>query len=115
MDRVDPESLNLNSTQLARIGEHLRRRYVDPGKIPGSLVLVARGDQVCYLDVAGHADLERGTALAEDTIFRIYSMTKPITSLALMTLYEKGLFSLDDPVHRYIPAWKNMGVYKAGK
>jgi len=76
--------------------------------------MVARRGQVCYLDVAGLSDVERGTALTVDTIHRMYSMTKPITSLALMTLFEKGLFSLSDPVHRYIPSWKNLRVRKAG-
>ena len=114
MDIVEPESVGLNSGQLARVGEHLRTRYVEPGKIPGSLALVARRGQVCYLDVAGERDRERATPLTPDTIFRIYSMTKPVTSVALMTLYERGLFSLDDPVHRFIPEWKSLGVYKAG-
>ncbi len=114
MNVVAPESVGLNPAQLDRVGEHLRSRYVDPGKIPGSLALVARRGHVCYLDIAGQRDMERGTPLTEDTIFRIYSMTKPVTSLALMTLYEKGLFSLDDPVHRFIPEWRDLGVYKAG-
>ncbi len=114
MDVVQPESLGMNSGQLARIGEHLRGKYVEPGKIPGCLTMVARRGQVCYLDVAGHSDLERGTELTVDTIHRIYSMTKPITSVALMTLFEKGLFSLSDPVHRYIPSWRNLRVRKAG-
>jgi CubicO group peptidase (beta-lactamase class C family) len=111
---VAPESVGLALSQLDRVGEHLRSRYVAPGKIPGSLALVARRGHICYLDVAGQRDLERGTPLTEDTIFRIYSMTKPVTSLALMTLYERGLFSLDDPVHRFIPEWRDLGVYKAG-
>ena len=104
----------MDSAQLARIGEHLKSRYVDPGKIPGSVALVARGGQACYLDIQGQRDMERGTPMTEDTLFRIYSMTKPITSLALMTLHEQGLFSLNDPVHRFIPEWRNLGVYKAG-
>ena len=111
---VAPESVGLAPTQLDRVGEHLRSRYVAPGKIPGSLALVARRGHICYLDVAGQRDLERGTPLTEDTVFRIYSMTKPVTSVALMTLYERGLFSLDDPVHRFIPEWQELGVYKAG-
>ena len=107
---VAPESVGLAPTQLDRVGEHLRSRYVVPGKIPGSLALVARRGHICYLDVAGQRDLERGTPLTEDTIFRIYSMTKPVTSVALMTLYERGLFSLDDPVHRFIPEWRDLGL-----
>ena len=114
MNIVKPESVGMNSAQLARVGAHLKSRYIAPVKIPGSLALVARRGEVCYLDVAGQRDVERGTAMTTDTIFRIYSMTKPITSIALMTLYEQGLFSLDDPVHRFIPAWKNMQVRKSG-
>ncbi len=111
---VAPESVGINSEQLARVGEHLRKRYVEPGKIPGSIALVARHGQVCYLDVAGWRDVERGTPMTTDTIVRIYSMSKPVTSVALMTLYERGLFSLDDPVHRYIPQWRKLRVRKAG-
>ena len=111
---VTPESVGMNSGQLARVGEHLRARYVDPGKIPGSITLVARHGRVCYLDTAGRRDVERDTPMTADTILRIYSMTKPVTSVALMTLYERGLFSLDDPVHRFIPAWKKLRVRKGG-
>ena len=114
MDLVQPESLGMNAEQLARIGEHMRRHYVEPGKIPGCLTMVSRRGEACYLDVAGLSDVARDTPLTSDTIMRIYSMTKPITSVALMTLYEKGLFSLSDPVYRYIPAWKNMRVRKGG-
>jgi CubicO group peptidase (beta-lactamase class C family) len=111
---VTPESVGINSEQLARVGEHLRQRYVEPGKIPGSIALVARRGQVCYLDVAGQRDLERGTDMTADTIVRIYSMTKPVTSVALMILYERGLFSLSDPVHRFIPQWRKLRVRTAG-
>lgn len=113
-DVVTPESVGMDSAQLARVGDHLARRYVEPGKIPGCISLVARGGKTCYFDVQGLRDVERGTAMTEDTIFRVYSMTKPITSVALMTLYEQGLFSLDDPVHRFIPEWSNLGVWQAG-
>ncbi|MEH6588793.1 MAG: serine hydrolase domain-containing protein [Halioglobus sp.] len=114
MDVVSPESVGLNSEQLNRVGEHLRGRYVDAGKIPGSLALVARHGKVCYLDVAGQRDVERGEPMTVDTIFRIYSMTKPITSVAIMTLFEKGLLSLTDPVDRYIPSWRNLRVRTGG-
>ena len=59
-------------------------------------------------------DAERGKPVKEDTIFRIYSMSKPITSVALMTLYEEGRFQLDDPVHKFIPSWEDLGVWVAG-
>lgn len=114
MQLVEPESVGLSGERLARIGEHLRSRYVEPGKIPGSLTLVARRGQVCYLEKEGHRDLERDLPVEEDTIFRIYSMSKPITSIALMMLYERGMFHLKDPVRRYIPEWSNLRVYKAG-
>ena len=114
LDIVTPEAVGIDSGQLARVGEHLGQRYVAPGKIPGSITLVARGGQACYLDIQGHRDVERGTPMTADTIVRIYSMSKPITSLAMMTLLERGLFSLDDPVHRFIPAWRNLGVWTGG-
>jgi CubicO group peptidase (beta-lactamase class C family) len=114
MNLVTPESVGLDSGRLARIGRHLRQRYVEPGKIPGCLTLVARRGQVCYLDVSGHRDLQRDAPLTEDTVFRIYSMTKPITSVAVMTLFERGLIALDDPVHRFIPAWRDLQVRTAG-
>ncbi len=114
MEQVNPETLGLNAAQLARIGEHLRGRYLEPGKLPGSVTLVARYGRVGLLDVAGLSDLERDTPMSVDTIFRIYSMSKPITSVALMMLYERGLFSLDDPVHRFIPEWRELAVRTAG-
>jgi CubicO group peptidase (beta-lactamase class C family) len=114
LELVAPETVGMNSGQLQRVAQHLRQRYVEPGKIPGSITLVARRGQACYLDVQGMRDVERGTPMTDDSILRIYSMTKPITSLALMTLHEQGLFSLDDPVHRYIPAWRRLRVWTAG-
>jgi CubicO group peptidase (beta-lactamase class C family) len=114
LELVSPESVGLDSAQLARVSEHLGKRYVEPGKIPGSITLVARRGQACYLDIQGQRDVERATPMTEDSILRIYSMTKPITSLAMMTLHERGLFSLDDPVHRFIPAWRDLQVWRAG-
>lgn len=114
MKLIDPASVGINGDQLLAVGEHLQKRYIEPGRIPGCLTLVARQGHPCYLDVSGQRDLERGTAITRDTIFRIYSMSKPITSIALMTLYEKGLFSLSDPVHRYIPSWKKLRVRTGG-
>lgn len=108
------QTLGMDPQQLARIGEHLEQRYVEPRKIPGCITAVMRRGELAYLHTAGHRDLERGKPLERDTLFRIYSMTKPITSLALMQLWERGLFSLDDPVTRFIPEWKSLGVRKAG-
>ncbi len=104
-----------DEARLGRITDHMRRYYTDPGKIAGCQVVVARHGHVAYYRAFGARDLERGLPMADDTIFRIYSMTKPITSVALMQLYEQGLFQLNDPVHRVIPAWRDHQVYVGGE
>lgn len=106
--------MSFHPKRLARLEAHLTEKYVGPGRLPGTLTLIARHGEIEHLGLQGHADLERGTKIAEDTIFRIYSMTKPLTSVALMMLVEEGRIALDDPVHKFIPAWKNLGVYVAG-
>ena len=108
--KVDADAAGFDGSRLERIDEHLRRSYVDPGKIAGCQTLVARGGQVAHLSSLGSMDLERGRPVQEDTIWRLYSMTKPITGVALMTLYERGLFQLSDPVHRFIPEWRGLRV-----
>jgi CubicO group peptidase (beta-lactamase class C family) len=100
--------------RLDRITDHLNRHYIDPGKIAGCQTLVARGGEIAYLQSLGQADRERGKPMADDTIFRIYSMTKPITSVALMTLYEQGHFQLNDPIHRVVPEWRDHRVWVSG-
>ncbi len=113
--QLRPETVGLSSDRLSRIDRHLERRYLDQKKIAGALTLVARRGELVHLSGIGMMDLERGKAMHEDVIFRIYSMTKPITSVALMSLYEEGMFQLDDPVHRFIPEWRNLGVYAGGQ
>ncbi|HVX18383.1 MAG TPA: serine hydrolase domain-containing protein [Acidimicrobiales bacterium] len=108
--RVDPEEVGLDGAQLRRIDEHLTTRYLDPGKIAGCQTWVIRHGQVAYASSLGLADRERGRPVADDTIWRLYSMTKPITGVALMQLYERGLFQLSDPVHRFIPSWRDVTV-----
>jgi len=83
---------------------------VRSGKLEGAIHLVSRDGKVVYLGVAGVSDVEDGTPLRPDAIFRIYSMTKPITSAAAMVLYDQGKFGLDDPVSLYIPAFKDVVV-----
>ena len=114
LEVVRPESVGLCSKRLARIDTHLERRYISPQKIAGALTLVARKGEVAHFSALGQMDLERNKPMREDTIFRIYSMTKPITSVALMMLYEHGHFQLDDPVYKYIPEWRNLRVYELG-
>ncbi len=101
--------------RLERIDTFLEQRYLAPGKLPGALLLIARHGQIAHLSVQGLADVERGTPLAEDAIFRIYSMTKPITSVAFMMLVEEGAVALDDPVDKFIPSWRDLGVFVAGQ
>lgn len=111
---VDAGAAGMNAAQLSRVGEHLENRYLKPGKLAGTLTAVLRRDQLAYLHCAGESDRERGVAMTPDTVFRIYSMSKPVTSIALMTLWERGLFSLDDPVRRYIPQFADLRVREAG-
>ncbi|MGB0406555.1 MAG: serine hydrolase domain-containing protein [Pseudomonadales bacterium] len=104
----------LNAGQLARIEQHLASRYIDKGKLAGTLTAVWRRGELAYLKPQGQRDLASGAPMTEDTIFRIYSMSKPITSVALMMLYERGVFQLGDPVHRWIPEWAEQQVYVSG-
>jgi CubicO group peptidase (beta-lactamase class C family) len=108
--KVDPDAAGLDAKRLERVTEHIQARYIEPQKIAGCQVTVARHGAIGYFRSFGSMDLERGTPMADDAIFRIYSMTKPIAGVALMTLYETGAFQLDDPVHRWIPAWKDLKV-----
>ncbi|HWW52410.1 MAG TPA: serine hydrolase domain-containing protein [Acidimicrobiales bacterium] len=109
-----PEELGLSGERLARIGPFFASRYVDSGKLPGVLTLVARQGRVAHFECSGWADVEAGAALRPDTIFRIYSMTKPITSVAVMSLYEEGHFQLDDKVSRFLPSFADLQVWADG-
>src|SRR5262245_15905022 len=110
---VKPEEVGLSSSRLARIGAHLGR-YVDDGRLAGTMTLIARGGRVAYCEPLGHLEIDRRRPMTHDTVFRIYSMTKPITSVGLMMLYEQGRLQLDDPVHKFIPAWANLRVFVSG-
>jgi CubicO group peptidase (beta-lactamase class C family) len=108
------KSLGFSAERLARIDRFLEDKYVGAGKLPHAQFVLARQGQVVHQTVLGQKDPERGTALRDDTVYRIYSMTKPIACVALMTLVEEGLIALDEPVSKYIPAWKDLGVFSAG-
>jgi len=112
---INPAGAGFDAKRLERITEHLERHYLEPQKIAGCQVVVARHGHVGYHRSLGLMDIERNKAMRDDTIFRIYSMSKPITSIALMQLYERGLFQLNDPIHRVIPAWRDHRVYVDGK
>ncbi len=109
-----PEDVDLSSEQLALIDSHLHQRYIEPGKIAGALTLVARRNKIAYFSPLGMMDRERKKPMTHDTIFRLYSMTKPVTSVALMMLYQQGHFQLNDPVRKFIPEWRNLRVYSSG-
>ena len=111
---VKPETVGLSSSRLAKMDEVMASRYVDGGFLPGILTQVYRKGHLVHTGMAGHMDLERQKPMREDAIFRIYSMTKPITAVALMMLVEEGALGLDDLVHHHIPSWKRMGVYASG-
>jgi CubicO group peptidase (beta-lactamase class C family) len=111
---VRPEDVGMSSQRLSRIADVLRERYVVPGKLAGAVTLVMRRGCVVHLSAVGQRDRERALPMTEDTVFRIYSMTKPITSLAMMMLVEEGLCLLTDPVERFLPAWKDLRVYRYG-
>jgi CubicO group peptidase (beta-lactamase class C family) len=104
----------LSTTRLARIDKLLQTRYLDTQRLPCAVTLVQRRGEIAHHSALGFMDVERQRPVRDDTIFRIYSMTKPLTSVAFMMLVEEGLVALDDPVHRFIPQWRELGVYEAG-
>jgi CubicO group peptidase (beta-lactamase class C family) len=108
--KVNPDNAGLDERRLERITEHIQQRYIDAGRIAGAQMAVYRHGHAGYFRSFGVRDLERGKPVEEDTIWRIYSMTKPITGVALLSLYERGLFQLDDRVSRFIPEWRGLEV-----
>jgi CubicO group peptidase (beta-lactamase class C family) len=110
---VDPEEVGFDAGRLARIDRHFQR-YVDDGRLPGWLLVVARQGQVAHIAHYGRRDVEAGLPIEVDTVFRIYSMTKPVTSVAAMMLYEEGAFELKDPVSKFIPSFADVRVYTQG-
>jgi CubicO group peptidase (beta-lactamase class C family) len=112
--KVDPGPARFDADRLARVDEHLHRRYIEPGKIAGCQVVVARRGNVAHSSALGSMDLERSKPVHDDTIWRLYSMTKPITGVALLSLYEQGRFELSDPVHRFLPEWRDVKVKERG-
>lgn len=110
---VDPIEAGFDPQRLQRIDRHFER-YVDDGRLAGWLAVITRGGKVAHIASAGRRDIEADLPIERDTLFRIYSMTKPITSVAAMMLYEEGAFELKDPVHRYIPSFRDTRVYRSG-
>jgi CubicO group peptidase (beta-lactamase class C family) len=104
-----PESVGLSSERLERIGKAVQKS-IDDQRIPGAVTLVVRRGQVAYFKAQGMQDREADKAMRPDSIFRICSMSKPITTAAVMILYEEGRFLLEDPVSKYMPEFKNPKV-----
>jgi CubicO group peptidase (beta-lactamase class C family) len=111
---VKPESVGLSSARLEVLDEHIARRYVDSGKLPGTLLLVARRGQLAHVHTAGMRDREQGLPVNADTIFRLHSLSKPLTTVGFMMLVERGLVALDDPVHKFIPQWQGIRALVPG-
>jgi len=109
MNLTKPEKAGFSSERLTRIGAHMQR-YIDEGKISCASTLIARRDHVVHAQCQGRANIEANQPVTPETIFRIYSMTKPIVSVALLMLYEEGHFQLNDPVSSLLPAFKNTKV-----
>ena len=109
----EPHEVGLDATHLDRINAHLGR-YVDQGHFTGWLMTVARGGSLTWVGRGGYRDRERSLAVTDDTIWRLYSMTKPITAVAAMMLYEEGHFDLNDPVGRWIDELRAPRVYVSG-
>ncbi len=106
---ASPESVGLSAQRLERIGVVIQKN-IEEGRLAGAVTLVARHGKVAWFKAQGMADKENGRPMPPDAIFRICSMTKPITSTAVMTLYEEGRFLLNDPVSKYLPEFRNMKV-----
>jgi CubicO group peptidase (beta-lactamase class C family) len=110
---ADPAEAGFDPARLERIERHFAP-FVDDGLLPGWLIAVSRGGRVVYTAMRGVRDLETGAPVEADTIWRIYSMTKPVTSVAAMMLWEEGAFELKDPVARFLPAFADARVWRGG-
>ena len=110
---VDPDQVGLDARRLERLDAHLRR-YVDDGRLPGWQVMVSRQGKVAHLSSHGFADREAGREVRPDTLWRIFSMTKPLTSVAAMMLWEEGRLELTDPISQWLPEFAQPRVYTGG-
>lgn len=113
LSRAEPEEVGMSSQRLARI-EPLMQQYVDDGELVGATSMIARHGEVVHFETYGELNMETGQPMQEDSIFRIYSMSKPITTLAAMILYEEGEIELTAPVSRYLPELEDLRVVEEG-
>lgn len=110
---VAPEKEGFSRERLARLNAKFHG-YVDSGSTAGVITLIARHGKIVHFDVYGKADIEAGAPMQGNSLFRMYSMTKPVTSAALLMLYEEGKYQLDDPLEKYFPEFKDLKVYVSG-
>ena len=108
--RATPEQVGMSSAGLATVTQRLQA-HIDQGHIAGAVAAVLRDGQLVYFESLGQRDLESGSAMPQDALFRIYSMTRPVTSLAAMILYDEGLIALDDPISKYLPEFAEQRVF----
>lgn len=113
LERVEPSEVGMDAERLARIDKHFAR-YIDKSLLTGWQVVVTRDGKVAHNSNCGLADRENGISVADDTIWRIYSMTKPITAVAALMLWEEGLFEMRDPVSKFLPEFANTKVWNGG-
>jgi len=109
-----PEDVGLNSERLDFIPDYFDKAYLQTSKLPCMATMVSRNGQIVHEAYRGNTHLEGGSPISADTIFRIYSMTKPITSVAAMMLHDEGVIRLDHEISRYIPEFKDVGVWDGG-
>ncbi len=110
LEMASPESVGMDSARLDRITQAMQG-YVDEGLLAGVITMAARDNKIVHFESVGYRDLEAQAAMSNDALFRIYSMSKPITGVALMILYEEGKFRLADPVEKYLPELKDLQVF----
>ncbi len=110
---VDPAEAGFDADRLTRLDAHFDR-YVEDGRLPGWLAVVSRHGRIVHVGRGGHRDVEADLPVETDTLWRIFSMTKPITSVAAMMLAEEGLLELDDPISRWLPEFASPRVFVKG-
>ena len=110
LPNAKPESVGMSSERLARLGDGMQS-LVQQGRLAGVVTMVARHGKVVEFEAAGKRDIAAGLPMQKDSIFRIYSMSKPITGVAMMMLFEEGKWQLNDPVAKYIPEFAGLKVY----
>ena len=112
LEKVDPELVGVSSERLNRVSE-ISKNYVTEGKVPGIVTMIARKGKLIYFEAYGNRGVDSKVKIKKNDLFRIYSMTKPVTAIAAMQLYEKGKFQLNDPITKYLPELNNLKRYNS--